>query len=65
MASLKPPPPPAVQPPAQLTPTERDKGYNQSHGYGPGHGGPSSPGDAPAKQPATVVPVDDPIEKDP
>jgi hypothetical protein len=30
------------------TPREADQGYNESHGYGPSHGGPTSPGDAPA-----------------
>lgn len=28
---------------------ERDQGFNESHGYSPGHGGPTGPGDAPAK----------------
>jgi hypothetical protein len=27
---------------------EADLGYNESHGYGPAHGGPTGPGDAPA-----------------
>jgi len=27
---------------------EPDLGYGESHGYGPAHGGPSGPGDAPA-----------------
>lgn len=40
--------------PALETPREADQGYNESHGYGPAHGGPTSPGDAPA--------ADDPIE---
>jgi len=36
--------------PAATTPTqEADLGYGESHGYGPGHGGPSGPGDAPAR----------------
>lgn len=26
-----------------------DLGYGKSHGYGPSHGGPTGPGDAPAK----------------
>jgi uncharacterized membrane protein len=26
-------------------PVERDNGFNESHGYAPGHGGPSGPGD--------------------
>ncbi|NUQ73567.1 MAG: hypothetical protein HUU21_08435 [Polyangiaceae bacterium] len=32
------------------TPREADQGYNESHGYGPAHGGPTSPGDAPAAE---------------
>lgn len=40
--------------PAPATPREPDQGYNESHGYGPAHGGPTSPGDAPA--------ADEPIE---
>jgi len=31
---------------------EPDLGYGESHGYGPAHGGPSGPGDAPADEPA-------------
>lgn len=27
---------------------EEDLGYGESHGYGPAHGGPTGPGDAPA-----------------
>jgi len=27
---------------------EPDGGYEESHGYGPSHGGPTGPGDAPA-----------------
>ena len=35
-------------------------GYERSHGYGPSHGGPSGPGDAPAASPpGTHVPCDD------
>jgi hypothetical protein len=29
-------------------PHEADLGYGESHGYGPAHGGPTGPGDAPA-----------------
>lgn len=29
---------------------EKDQGFGASHGYPPGHGGPTSPGDAPAKK---------------
>jgi hypothetical protein len=29
-------------------PQEADLGYGKSHGYGPAHGGPTGPGDAPA-----------------
>ncbi|WP_437517483.1 hypothetical protein [Sorangium sp. So ce1099] len=36
--------PPRREPPAQ----EADLGYGESHGYAPGHGGPTGPGDAPA-----------------
>jgi hypothetical protein len=42
-------------------PVEKDAGYGASHGYGPGRGGPSGPGDAPAKEPAvkaTPLPVE-------
>jgi hypothetical protein len=35
-----------------------DKGYEESHGYGPSHGGPTGPGDAPAKLPEKEAPVD-------
>lgn len=28
---------------------EPDHGFDRSHGYGPGHGGPSGPGDVPAE----------------
>ena len=63
-AAAPPKPNPANERPSKLTPQEKDAGYNESHGYGPGHGGPSGPGDAPSKQPATVVPVDDPTEPD-
>src|SRR5262249_16630145 len=31
---------------------EPDLGYGESHGYGPAHGGPTGPGDAPATEPA-------------
>jgi hypothetical protein len=46
----KPPTPPTQTPAAK--PEERlpkDKGFDASHGYGPAHGGPSGPGDTPAK----------------
>jgi hypothetical protein len=36
---------PAKQGPAHA---EDDLGYGASHGYGPSHGGPTGPGDAPA-----------------
>jgi hypothetical protein len=35
--------------------TEKDLGFGRSHGYDSQHGGPSSPGDAPAK-PASKPP---------
>jgi hypothetical protein len=53
-----------ASPPDATTENERDEGYGQSHGYGPGHEGPSGPGDAPSKTPATVVPSEDPLEND-
>jgi hypothetical protein len=35
------------------SPTEADRepdhGFDRSHGYGPGHGGPTGPGDVPAE----------------
>lgn len=31
-------------------PKEPDLGYGESHGYGPAHGGPTGPGDAPATE---------------
>jgi len=31
-------------------PHEADLGYGESHGYGPAHGGPTGPGDAPASR---------------
>lgn len=31
------------------SPETSDLGYGRSHGYGPAHGGPSGPGDAPSK----------------
>ena len=34
---------------AKTPKVEKDQGFNESHGYPPGHGGPTSPGDAPAK----------------
>ena len=64
MATLPVPPPPVPDRPSKLTPQEHDEGYNDSHGYGPGHGGPTGPGDAPSKQPPSVVPADDPTEKE-
>jgi hypothetical protein len=59
-AQPTPPEPTPTDPdrPTDPTPDERDVGYSQSHGYGPGHGGPSGPGDAPSKQAATVVPIE-------
>jgi hypothetical protein len=33
---------------AHAIPREPDLGYGESHGYGPAHGGPTGPGDAPA-----------------
>jgi hypothetical protein len=61
--SNKHPPPPAPKrarpkPPPLPTSLEKDTGFNESHGYGPCHGGPSGPGDTPSKQGATVVPLE-------
>ena len=42
---------------------EKDKGYGESHGYPPGHSGPSGPGDAPANPSAPAPkPPKDPSE---
>jgi hypothetical protein len=41
------PPPPAEEPASDIR-QEADVGYGVSHGYSPGHGGPTGPGDAPA-----------------
>jgi hypothetical protein len=44
---------------------EADGGYEEGHGYGPGHGGPTGPGDAPAKkEPDAPPPPDDDDEDD-
>jgi hypothetical protein len=37
----------ALAPRATPTPAEPDLGFGESHGYGPAHGGPTGPGDAP------------------
>jgi hypothetical protein len=42
-----PEPEPMLAPPAPEK-QETDLGYGKSHGYGPSHGGPTGPGDAPA-----------------
>jgi hypothetical protein len=48
------------------TPREADQGYNESHGYGPSHGGPTSPGDAPAaEEPAQPQKSEDKPSKEP
>ena len=39
---------PALQSGSSGVPKESDLGYGRSHGYGPAHGGPTGPGDAPA-----------------
>ena len=41
-------------PPEKLG-AQPDGGYEKSHGYGPSHGGPSGPGDAPATAPARAT----------
>jgi hypothetical protein len=38
----------ARQPKAGLRAPRADGGYEESHGYGPSHGGPTGPGDAPS-----------------
>ena len=52
--------PPLFPPPR--VPREADEGYGASHGNGPGHEGPSGPGDSPARKPATPAINDDPLE---
>jgi hypothetical protein len=51
----------AKAPRAPVEPTERDQGFNRSHGYGQGHGGPSGPGDVPAApaEPSAPEPASD------
>lgn len=44
-------------------PVEADLGYNESHGYGPSHGGPTGPGDAPA-DPSDLPPPPAPKDAD-
>lgn len=47
---------------------EPDLGYGESHGYGPAHGGPSGPGDAPADEapaPPSAPPPEAPDESGP
>jgi hypothetical protein len=46
--------------------TQPDAGYGKSHGYGPAHGGPSGPGDAPAITPTqpAEVPDDEDVDED-
>ena len=39
----------AVHPPKKPT-HEKDQGFNESHGWPPGHGGPTGPGDEPATE---------------
>jgi len=42
-----------------------DAGYEQSHGYGPSHGGPTGPGDAPATGVESATPPpDDEVNED-
>jgi hypothetical protein len=42
-----------------------DEGYDESHGYGPAHGGPTGPGDAPAKKsPVPPPPREDDDEEE-
>ena len=49
IAPSKPSPEPEPIPvPTASDKQEADLGYGKSHGYGPSHGGPTGPGDAPA-----------------
>jgi hypothetical protein len=50
--------PGSVRRPDSAMPVEADLGYNESHGYGPSHGGPTGPGDAPADAPDLPAPKD-------
>jgi hypothetical protein len=43
-------------------PRAPDLGYGESHGYGPAHGGPTGPGDAPATEPVAVEDLPPPAE---
>jgi hypothetical protein len=47
--------------PVRTETPQPEGGYEKSHGYGPSHGGPSGPGDAPAASPpvAHEAPDDD------
>ncbi len=55
----------AVTHAASATPREPDQGYNESHGYGPSHGGPTSPGDSPAAEaPINPPKPDDATQKE-
>jgi hypothetical protein len=44
---------PAPARPVRRTP---DHGFDEAHGYGPGHGGPSGPGDVPAEPAPSPAP---------
>jgi len=43
---------------------EPDLGYGESHGYGPAHGGPTGPGDAPATERTEPEDADRTAERD-
>jgi hypothetical protein len=49
--SAVPPEAPPARPSPAVHPVPRtpDHGFDEAHGYGPGHGGPSGPGDVPAE----------------
>ena len=49
------------KPAAKSEELPKDKGFDASHGYGPAHGGPSGPGDSPAK-PQQAAPAPPPVE---
>ena len=57
---------PIPKAPAKPEDTPKDKGFDASHGYGPAHGGPSGPGDTPAKtaEPEQIAPPAPPPDED-
>jgi hypothetical protein len=57
--------PRSVKQPSTSVPVEADLGYNESHGYGPAHGGPTGPGDAPADPSPDIPPPPEPRDDAP